>query len=234
MSEIAAVIIKQDTRHVLGMFPWFELTKSTLLVVCAQSMMFSVSHVWRRCGAPTSCSFIRRFSTTQLNTKQHFNIGTIGDESHGKTTLARAILNTLDHNPDLHGTREDFNELNKDKMSQLGGSRTINFEFETQKRHYLLADNTGNKDHVGNMIVGCSGPLECAILVVSAVDGLSHMAKQHLIIAKHLDIKQIIVYFNKLDDESYDAELQELIEMETVELLEKCNFDSLITLCCPF
>lgn len=102
----------------------------------------------------------------------------------------------------------------------------MNFEFETAKRHYLLADNSGNKDHITNVIVGCSGPLECAILVVSAVDGLTPSCRQHLLIAKHLDISNIIVYFNKLDDPNYDPELFELIEMETTELLEKCNFDS--------
>ena len=167
-------------------------------------------------------SVSRLFSTANLNTKQHLNIGTIGDESHGKTTLVKAILNTLNNNSDLHGTNEDFHILNKDKLSQLntsGGSRTINFEFETNKRHYLLADNTGNKDHITNMIVG-SSQLECAILVVSAIDGISHIAKQHLLILKHLQIPNIIVYFNKLDDDQYDPELQDLIEMEVEETLK--------------
>eukprot|EP01084_Bolivina_argentea_P065657 119681_1 len=172
--------------------------------------------------------FNRLFSTSQLTAKQHLNIGTIGDESHGKTTLTQAILHTLNNNDDLHGTNTDFDVLNKDKLSQLttsGGSRTINFEFETQKRHYLLADNTGNKEHITNMIVG-SSQLECAILVISTIDGISHVAKQHLLILQHLQIPHIIVYFNKTDDEQYDSELQDLIEMEVTETLEKYNFNT--------
>ena len=122
------------------------------------SIMFAARSTRRLSTCSNQCRFIRSFSTSQLNTKQHFNIGTIGDESHGKTTLGRAILNTLDRSEHLHQSRENFNELNQDKMSQLGQSRTVNLEFETVKRHYLLADNSGNPDHVTNMIVGCSGP----------------------------------------------------------------------------
>merc|ERR1712194_395016 len=125
----------------------------------------------------------------------------------------------------LHGTNEDFNELNKDKLSQTASSRTVNYEFETAKRHYLLADDNGNKDTVTNMIVG-SSQLECAILVISAIDGISNMAKQHLLILQHLQCPNIIVYFNKIDDENYDSELQELIQMEVEETLQKYNFDT--------
>ena len=191
--------------------------------------MMSISQAFKRITNRCSARLIlRSFATAQVNIKEHINVGTIGDEFHGKTTLTKAILNTLNNNQHLHETNEDFNVLNKDKLSQIGTSgnnRTINYEFETVKRHYLLADNTGNKDHVTNMIVG-SSQLECTILVISAIDGISYMAKQHLLILHHLQCPNIIVYFNKIDDENFDPELQELIQMEVEETLQKYNFDS--------
>ena len=113
----------------------------------------------------------------------------------------------------------------KDKLGQLTQSRTINFEFETVHRHYLLADNRGAPDAINNLLIGCD-QLECAILVVSAVDGPSPATKQQLLLLQHLATPNLIVFFNKLDDANYDSELHELVELETTELLTHYGFDS--------
>ena len=166
------------------------------------------------------------YSTAQqiFKQKSHINIATLGDQGCGKTTLTQAILKTLNNNESLHDTNLDFFQLNESKLKNASSCLTSNIEFETNYRHYLLADNPGNSDYITNFIVGTS-QCEAGILVVDGINGTNNITKEHIIIANHMGIKQLIVYITKLDHESFDPELMSLIEMEVKELLESYNYD---------
>ena len=152
-------------------------------------------------------------------TKPHVNTGTIGHVDHGKTTLTAAITKYF-------GKKAvKYDEIDKAPEEKERGI-TINsahVEYETEKRHYAHVDCPGHADYVKNMITGAA-QMDGAILVVSAVDGPMPQTREHILLAKQVGIKTIVVFLNKVDMVE-DEELLELVEMEVRELLTQYGFD---------
>ena len=151
-------------------------------------------------------------------TKPHVNVGTIGHVDHGKTTLTAAITKYF-------GAAIKYDEIDKAPEEKERGI-TINsahVEYETEKRHYAHVDCPGHADYVKNMITGAA-QMDGAILVVSAVDGPMPQTREHILLAKQVGIKTLVVFLNKVDMIE-DEELLELVEMEIRELLTQYGFD---------
>ncbi|XP_055300115.1 elongation factor Tu-like [Sitodiplosis mosellana] len=154
--------------------------------------------------------------------KPHCNVGTIGHVDHGKTTLTAAITKVLSEK-DLAEVK-DYDEIDNAPEEKARGI-TINaahVEYATEKRHYGHTDCPGHADFVKNMITGAS-QMDGAILVVAATDGAMPQTREHLILAKQIGVKHIIVYINKVD--AADSEMVDLVEMEIRELMNEMGFD---------
>ena len=155
-------------------------------------------------------------------TKPHVNIGTIGHVDHGKTTLTAAITKVLA----LRGYAEATDYANIDKApEERERGITINtshVEYETNNRHYAHVDCPGHADYVKNMITGAA-QMDGAILVVSAADGPMPQTREHILLARQVGVKYIVVWMNKCDMVD-DEELLELVEMEIRELLSEYDF----------
>ncbi len=155
-------------------------------------------------------------------TKPHINIGTIGHVDHGKTTLTAAITQTLAKKGWAEAKKyEDIDNAPEEKARGV----TINIshmEYETAKRHYAHIDAPGHADYIKNMITGAA-QMDGAILVVSAPDGPMPQTREHILLAKQVNVPAIVVFLNKVDMVQ-DAELLELVEMEVRELLTKYNY----------
>ena len=158
--------------------------------------------------------------------KPHVNIGTIGHVDHGKTTLSAAITTTL--------AKKVPSELNKamgygqidNAPEEAARGVTINIshlEYETEKRHYAHIDAPGHADYVKNMITGAA-QMDGAILVVAATDGPMPQTREHILLAKQVNVPKLVVALNKCDMVD-DEELLDLVEMEVRELLTKYGFD---------
>jgi len=154
--------------------------------------------------------------------KPHVNIGTIGHVDHGKTTLTAAITKVLstrgwaDYTP--------FEEIDKAPEERERGV-TINvahIEYETEKRHYAHIDCPGHADYIKNMITGAA-QMDGTILVVSAADGPMPQTREHVLLARQVNVPAIVVYMNKVDMVD-DPELLDLVELEVRELLSKYEF----------
>ncbi len=155
-------------------------------------------------------------------TKAHVNVGTIGHVDHGKTTLTAAISAVA---ADKHGSEKvDFDNIDKAPEERERGITisTAHISYETENRHYAHVDCPGHADYVKNMITGAA-QMDGAILVVSAADGPMPQTREHILLARAVQVPRIIVFLNKVDQVD-DAELIELVEMEVRELLEKYNF----------
>ena len=156
-------------------------------------------------------------------TKPHMNIGTIGHVDHGKTTLTAAITTVLaKNNPNV--TASAFDMIDKAPEERERGI-TINVshvEYETEKRHYAHVDAPGHADYVKNMITGAA-QMDGAILVVSAADGPMPQTREHVLLARQVNVPHIVVFMNKCDQLD-DEELLELVEMEIRELLSEYEF----------
>ena len=155
--------------------------------------------------------------------KPHVNIGTIGHVDHGKTTLTAAITKVLN----LKGQAEarDYGDIDNAPEERARGI-TINIrhvEYETDARHYAHVDCPGHRDYIKNMITGAA-QMDGAILVVSAPDGPMPQTREHVLLAKQVEVPAMVVYLNKTDQMD-DEELIELVEMELAELLEGYDFD---------
>ena len=150
-------------------------------------------------------------------TKPHVNIGTIGHVDHGKTTLTAAITKVLSE----AGMAEmaKYDEIDKAPEERERGItiNTAHVEYETVNRHYAHVDCPGHADYVKNMITGAA-QMDGAILVVSAADGPMPQTREHILLARQVGVKYIIVFMNKTDQVD-DPELLELVEMEIRELL---------------
>ena len=156
-------------------------------------------------------------------TKPHVNIGTIGHVDHGKTTLTAAIMVNLSKQG-LAEERavEDIDNAPEEKERGV----TINVshqEYQTEARHYAHVDCPGHADYIKNMITGAA-QMDGAILVVSAADGPMIQTREHILLARQVNVPQIVVYLNKVDMVD-DEELLELVELETRELLSEYDFD---------
>jgi elongation factor Tu len=155
-------------------------------------------------------------------TKPHVNVGTIGHIDHGKTTLTAAITKTLS----LKGGAEfrAFDTIdNAPEEKERGITISIaHVEYETAKRHYAHVDCPGHADYIKNMITGAA-QMDGAILVVSAADGPMPQTREHILLAKQVEVPSIVVFLNKVDMVD-DEELLELVELEVRELLSKYGF----------
>ena len=161
-------------------------------------------------------------------TKPHVNVGTIGHVDHGKTTLTAALTKVSADKG--YGTKYvAYDEVAKASESQ--GRRdatkiltiaTSHVEYETPKRHYAHVDCPGHADYVKNMITGAA-QMDGAILVVSAVDGPMPQTREHILLARQVNVPQIVVFLNKCDLVE-DAELLDLVELEVRELLSKYDY----------
>ncbi len=156
-------------------------------------------------------------------TKPHVNIGTIGHVDHGKTTLTAAITKTLA----AKGLAKEmaFDQIDNSPEEKERGV-TINIShvpYETEKRHYAHIDAPGHRDYIKNMITGAA-QMDGAILVIAATDGVMPQTKEHVLLARQVNVPRLIVALNKVDAVD-DAELLDLVEMEIHELLEKYEFE---------
>ena len=155
-------------------------------------------------------------------TKPHCNIGTIGHVDHGKTTLTAAITKVLA----MKGFAEkrEYGEIDAAPEERERGITiaTAHIEYETDNRHYAHVDCPGHADYVKNMITGAA-QMDGAILVVSAADGPMPQTREHILLARQVNVPYLVVFMNKVDQVD-DAELLELVEMEVRELLSSYDF----------
>ena len=154
--------------------------------------------------------------------KPHVNVGTIGHVDHGKTTLTAAITKTL-ADKGLAEMR-DFDTIDNAPEEKERGItiNTSHVEYETANRHYAHVDCPGHADYIKNMITGAA-QMDGAILVVAATDGAMQQTREHLLLAKQVNVPADVVFMNKCDQVD-DAEMLELVEMELRELLDKYDF----------
>lgn len=154
--------------------------------------------------------------------KPHVNIGTIGHVDHGKTTLTAAITKVLGLAGRAQAMKyEDIDNAPEEKARGI----TINIrhvEYETDARHYAHVDCPGHRDYIKNMITGAA-QMDGAILVVSAPDGPMPQTREHVLLARQVEVPAMVVFLNKIDQMD-DEELLELVELELSELLESYNF----------
>jgi elongation factor Tu len=155
-------------------------------------------------------------------TKPHANVGTIGHVDHGKTTLTAAITKVLGFKGMADFT--PFEQIDKaPEERQRGITIAIaHVEYETDKRHYAHVDCPGHADYIKNMITGAA-QMDGAILVVSAPDGPMPQTREHILLARQVEVPAMVVFLNKVDAMD-DEELLELVEMELRELLSKYGF----------
>jgi len=154
--------------------------------------------------------------------KPHINIGTIGHVDHGKTTLTAAITATLST---LGGAvlkrYEDIDAAPEERARGIT-INTAHVEYETEVRHYAHVDCPGHADYVKNMITGAA-QMDGAILVVSAADGAMPQTREHILLARQVGVKRLVVFLNKADQVD-DPELIELVELELRELLQSYDY----------
>ncbi|MCH8966957.1 MAG: GTP-binding protein, partial [Planctomycetes bacterium] len=160
-------------------------------------------------------------------TKPHVNVGTIGHVDHGKTTLTSAIATVQSKK----GLAKAITYDEVAKASEAHGRRdatkiltisTAHVEYETEKRHYAHIDCPGHADYVKNMITGAA-QMDGAILVVSAADGPMPQTREHILLARQVNVPYLVVFLNKVDLVD-DPELLDLVELEVRELLSKYDF----------
>jgi elongation factor Tu len=155
--------------------------------------------------------------------KPHVNVGTIGHVDHGKTTLTAAITTTLSGKGDTEA--KSFAEIDNAPEEKERGITiaTSHVEYETENRHYAHVDCPGHADYVKNMITGAA-QMDGAILVVSAADGVMPQTREHILLARQVNVPHVVVFLNKVDQVD-DDELLELVEEEVRDLLNEYEFD---------
>lgn len=155
--------------------------------------------------------------------KPHVNVGTIGHVDHGKTTLTAAITMVL-HKKGLSEIK-DFDSIDNAPEEKERGItiNTAHVEYQTETRHYAHVDCPGHADYVKNMVTGAA-QMDGAILVVAATDGPMPQTREHILLARQVNVPKIVVFLNKVDMVD-DEEMLELVEMEIRELLEFYEFD---------
>src|SRR3954469_13822854 len=155
-------------------------------------------------------------------TKPHVNVGTIGHVDHGKTTLTAAITKVLGMKGQAKFTT--FAEIDNAPEERARGITIAirHVEYETDKRHYAHVDCPGHADYIKNMITGAA-QMDGAILVVSAPDGPMPQTREHILLARQVQVPAVVIFLNKVDMMD-DEELLELVELEVRELLNKYEF----------
>jgi elongation factor Tu len=154
--------------------------------------------------------------------KPHVNVGTIGHIDHGKTTLTAAITKVLSEK--YGGQARSFDEIDNAPEEKARGITiaTSHVEYETDKRHYAHVDCPGHADYVKNMITGAA-QMDGAILVVSAADGPMPQTREHILLARQVNVPYVVVFLNKVDMVD-DEEIIELVEEEVKDLLNEYDF----------
>jgi len=155
-------------------------------------------------------------------TKPHVNVGTIGHIDHGKTTLTAAITKVLADRG--LAEKRDFDQIDNAPEEKARGITIAitHVEYQTQNRHYAHVDCPGHADYIKNMITGAA-QMDGAILVVSAADGPMPQTREHVLLARQVEVPSIVVFLNKVDMVD-DEELLDLVELEVRELLSKYEF----------
>jgi elongation factor Tu len=157
-------------------------------------------------------------------TKPHVNVGTIGHVDHGKTTLTAAITQVLAKQPGNKTKPYKFDDIDNAPEEKERGV-TINIshiEYETDKRHYAHIDAPGHADYIKNMITGAA-QMDGAILVISAADGPMPQTREHVILARQVNVPSIVVFLNKIDQVD-DPEIIDLVEADVRDLLKKYEY----------
>ena len=157
-------------------------------------------------------------------TKPHVNIGTIGHIDHGKTTLTAAITKVLNMKDPDAADFTDYASIDKAPEERERGItiNTAHVEYQTEKRHYAHVDCPGHADYIKNMITGAA-QMDGAILVIAASDGPMAQTREHLLLARQVNVPSVLVFLNKCDQVD-DEELLELVEMEVREMLDSYGF----------
>src|ERR1700758_2696323 len=154
--------------------------------------------------------------------KPHANVGTIGHIDHGKTTLTAAITKVLSAKKLAQFVAFDNIDKAPEERERGITIAIAHVEYQTEKRHYAHVDCPGHADYIKNMITGAA-QMDGAILVVSAPDGPMPQTREHILLARQVQVPAIVVFLNKVDLME-DKELLELVELEVRELLSKYNF----------
>ncbi len=159
-------------------------------------------------------------------TKPHVNIGTIGHVDHGKTTLTAAISKVLH---ERLGTGEDvksFDQIDNAPEEKERGItiNTAHIEYETANRHYAHVDCPGHADYVKNMVTGAA-QMDGAILVVAATDGPMPQTREHVLLARQVNVPRMVVFLNKCDDDEVDEEMIDLVKMDVQDLLTSYGYE---------
>ena len=168
-----------------------------------------------------------------VRTKPHVNIGTIGHVDHGKTTLTAAISKVLH---ERLGTGEDvksFDQIDNAPEEKERGItiNTAHIEYETNNRHYAHVDCPGHADYVKNMVTGAA-QMDGAILVVAATDGPMPQTREHVLLARQVNVPRMVVFLNKCDDPEVDEEMVDLVKMDVQDLLTSYGYDEETPIVC--
>ena len=164
---------------------------------------------------------------TFVRTKPHVNIGTIGHVDHGKTTLTAAITKVLAERVSGNSDKiKSFDQIDNAPEEKERGItiNTAHVEYETEKRHYAHVDCPGHADYVKNMVTGAA-QMDGAIVVVAATDGPMPQTREHILLARQVNVPRLVVFLNKCDSPDVDSEMIDLVEMEMRELLDAYEFD---------
>ena len=162
---------------------------------------------------------------TFVRTKPHVNIGTIGHVDHGKTTLTAAISKVLSEKGFGSEEIKSFDQIDNAPEEKERGItiNTAHIEYETANRHYAHVDCPGHADYVKNMVTGAA-QMDGAIIVVAATDGPMPQTREHVLLARQVNVPRLVVFLNKCDMVE-DEEMLELVEMEMRELLDQYEYD---------
>ena len=161
---------------------------------------------------------------TFVRTKPHVNIGTIGHVDHGKTTLTAAITTVL-AKEGLSEVRSFDSIDNAPEEKERGITiNTAHVEYETANRHYAHVDCPGHADYVKNMVTGAA-QMDGAIVVIAATDGVMPQTREHILLARQVNVPKLVIFLNKCDSPDVDEEMIELVEMDVRELLSEYEYD---------
>ena len=161
-----------------------------------------------------------------VRTKPHVNIGTIGHVDHGKTTLTAAITLVLSKQGYSQQEVRSFDSIDNAPEEKERGItiNTAHVEYETENRHYAHVDCPGHADCVKNMVTGAA-QMDGAIVVIAATDGVMPQTREHILLARQVNVPRLVIFLNKCDSPDVDDEMIELVEMDVRELLSEYEFD---------
>ncbi|MBP5560583.1 MAG: elongation factor Tu [Muribaculaceae bacterium] len=161
-----------------------------------------------------------------VRTKPHVNIGTIGHVDHGKTTLTAAITLVLSKQGWSNQEVRSFDSIDNAPEEKERGItiNTAHVEYETANRHYAHVDCPGHADNVKNMVTGAA-QMDGAIVVIAATDGVMPQTREHILLARQVNVPRLVIFLNKCDSPDVDEEMIELVEMDVRELLSEYEYD---------